>query len=200
MGGDLWRYNFGSYKWKLMIDMPKQDSPEHPGKRSAHSAVAAPNGRDMYVYGGFRFENDVSDAARFAHGKLEDLWLYRYDENRWELVPQVRTQGGREFFAMELVPLRLAGEEHMGLVTFGGVRCNPDCSLRAAMAFFSLLDNKWRSIRVAEEPYSRYQHTMTLYQDALWIFGGESYEPHMYHNSVLRMPWPVPEVSDDSGE
>lgn len=193
--GDLWRYSFETYKWKLMIDMPKADALDHPGKRASHSAVTAPNGKDMYVYGGFRFQDDVSDPKRFAHGKLDDMWVYRYDANKWELVPQVKSQGGREFFSMELVPWTIAADEHIGLVTFAGVQCDPDCSLRGSLAFFSLRDHKWRRIHVTEEPYTRYQHGMSLFQDALWIFGGESYDPHMYHNSVQRLTWP-PQGSD----
>lgn len=188
--GDLWRYSFENYRWMLMIDAPKIDSPQHPGKRSSHAAVTAPNGKDMYVYGGFRFKDDVSDPDRFAHGKLEDMWLYRYDANKWELVPQVKSQGGREFFTMDIAPWRIAGDEHMGLITFAGVQCDPDCSLRGSLAFFSLRDHKWRRIRLAEEAMTRYQHGMTLFRDALWTFGGETYDPHMYHNSVQRIVWP----------
>lgn len=201
--GDLWEYNFKTQRWKLLMDQPQVDHKGHPGKRAAHSAVTALNTKDMYVYGGFRFESDVTDAA-LGSGKLEDLWLYTSADNKWHLMPQVGgAQGGRQFFGMELVPWwkassngELLGKEATshGLVVFGGTLCPTatTCRLVGSTTVYSLDEHRWYSINVKEDPLHRYHHSLSFCEDALWHFGGETYQPHMYHNSVNRLAWPPP--------
>jgi len=128
--------------------------------------------------------------------------LYIVADNRWHLMPQVDgTQGGRQFFDMAVVPwwrdLNQAGNEEVkptshGLAVFAGAQCNPKCNLVGSLAVYSLEQHRWSTVSVEDEPLGKYHSSTVFLQDALWTFGGESYTPHMYHNSVQRMPWPPP--------
>lgn len=194
--GDLWSYRFDEDRWELLMDAPQEDHAGHPGKRAGHSVVVSPCGGKMYVYGGFRFENDVTDTS-LGWGKLEDMWIYHVADNTWERLPQVGgTQGGRQFFSMALVPWWRGDDsdelDGHGLAVFGGTQCNPESKLVGTLTLYSLEEQRWYFINVEEEPLHRYHHTMALCKDALWIHGGETYHPHMYHNSISRFSWPPP--------
>jgi len=198
--GDLWSFDIRSRRWQLLIDKPPEESPDHPGRRVSHAAVTAPNGRDMYVFGGFRFESDVTDASRFPHGRLADLWLYNGADNRWQAIPQLKQNGGRDSFSMVLAPAPQSGDKddasatRAGLLVFGGVHCTPDCALSNSTDFFSLHDQRWSKIHANSPPLHRYHHSAVMHRGSLYIFGGESYEPHMYHNAVERLSWPPPSL------
>lgn len=202
---DVWSFSFRSLEWRMLSERPKEDSPDHPGVRSGHSAVAAPDGARMFVYGGYRFESDVTDPARFPYGRLGDLWLFDIGSNRWQQLPQAESPGNRYAFAMSLVPWfgAAAGkDDDVGLAVFGGTLCNPVCNLTGRLDFFSLITRRWTPVDVAERPLHRYYHSMSFSDGYLWTFGGESFNPYMYHNGVLRLGWPpsalrpAPEITE----
>lgn len=188
--GDLWKFTFQNQKWELLIPDPQDgaSAEEHPGKRGMHSAVAAPNGQDMYIYGGFRWDKDKHNEKQGAFAQ-SDLWLFSSSEKRWKLVPQVASQGRRSDFGMVLYPYKLDGDEEAqtGIVTYAGTQCNPDCNMVPDLAFYSFKTESWHNIEAQNVPMKRYRHTFVVYKDSLLTFGGESYTPHMYHNSVQRI-------------
>merc|ERR1711879_494991 len=116
-----------------------------------------------FVYGGFRFQDDVTDKS-FGWGKLEDLWFYSASDNKWSRMEQVGgTQGGRQFVGMALVPWWKNGSEATlpdshGLAVFGGTQCNPKCSLVGTLSVYSLDDNRWYLIQAENSPMHRYHH------------------------------------------
>jgi len=195
--GDLWRFDLADNTWSLVMDHPEKDHKGHPGKRAAHSAVASATGDGMYMYGGFRFENDVSDTS-LGWGKLEDLWFYSALNNQWTLLEQVGgTQGGVQFFGMDLVPWwktdsEAAEPDGYGLAVYGGTKCNPKCNLAESLTVYSLDNNRWYHVNVEKPPLYRYHHVMSYAAGAVWVHGGESFAPHMYHNAISKFAWPPP--------
>lgn len=167
---------------------PEKDLPGHPGKRGQHAAVVAPNGQDMYVFGGFRWEKD-RHAANEKVRQLNDLWCFSNIDQRWRLVDQATLQGGRANFGMVLHPWRLKGDHQtsLGFMTFGGKHCNPTCGLTGNLSFYSIETNRWYGIHVREVPTPRYQHALVVFKGALWTFGGKNFSTSMYHNSVQRI-------------
>eukprot|EP00928_Gymnodinium_smaydae_P025309 TRINITY_DN20203_c0_g1_i1.p1 TRINITY_DN20203_c0_g1~~TRINITY_DN20203_c0_g1_i1.p1 ORF type:complete len:489 (+),score=88.07 TRINITY_DN20203_c0_g1_i1:87-1469(+) len=208
--GDLWSYELAARRWRLLLAAPAADSEEHPGKRAGHAAVAGPGGKEFFVHGGFRFKDDVSDAERFPWGRLGDLWAYSLEQGRWRQLPQARPANGRANFALNLVSwptteastadgLGAADEKELGLglLAVGGTRCNAtqypqSCSLVADMSFYSLSAGRWLEVNVRNPRLHRYYHSCVLHAGALWLFGGESFQPHMYHNGVDAFAWPPP--------
>jgi len=191
---DLWAYSLRDMRWKLLSDKGKEDSPDHPGIRAAHDAAVGPSGDEMYVYGGFRFANDVSDSTRFAHGKLSDLWRF-CEASGWTSVPQQEMIGGRQFFTLNMVPRYSEDtgvDAEMGLAVTGGTKCNPNCSLVGETDFYSFNEQRWSTVNLRRVPLHRYHHTVVPHMGYLWIFGGESFDPYMYHNAVERLSWPPP--------
>merc|ERR1712232_325143 len=175
--GDLWAYSLEDRTWTLLSNW-SDPVPDHPGIRAAHSAATGPGSKDMYVYAGFRFDTDVIDKERFAVGRLDDLSRWNILAHTWHLVHQQKSIGVRQFFPMELVSWSPSQRENFGLVVMGGTQCNPNCSLVGTTDFFSLSTGIWHRVEVDRAPIHRYQHTMVAHGGALWVFGGESFDPH----------------------
>mmetsp|Transcript_51108 Transcript_51108/g.94584 ORF Transcript_51108/g.94584 Transcript_51108/m.94584 type:complete len:409 (+) Transcript_51108:22-1248(+) len=192
--GDTWAFNFTQESWRLLTQ-ELADARAHPGVRAAHSAVAVQGGSVMYIYGGFRFQEDVASDSPQAFGKLDDLWKFSLVGNRWQEVSQAQHLGGRIFFAMLLLPGE--SQDQPVLAIHGGSHCAPTCSLDGSLLVAPLdaADHNasgqvtWSKVEVESEPRGRYHHTVTYHQGALWLMGGESYDPIIYYNSVLRLPW-----------
>ncbi len=50
----------------------------------------------------------------------------------------------------------------------------------------------WVQLNASDAPTHRYRQSLVLHasEGALYLFGGESYKPYMYHNSVSRLQLP----------
>ena len=70
---------------------------------------------------------------------------------------------------------------------FGGAHCHGRCQCFGDTWTFGLRDTdskQWELYSVATEPITRYKQSAVLVDDVLYTFGGESYQPYMYHNSI----------------
>eukprot|EP00466_Bigelowiella_natans_P021134 jgi/Bigna1/144339/aug1.86_g19047 len=65
---------------------------------------------------------------------------------------------------------------------------NGPCSCREDTWQYDLKRNKWRQLSTGNNPTSRYSHSMVFWNDALYVFGGESMVPYMYHNEIKSLP------------
>ena len=52
---------------------------------------------------------------------------------------------------------------------------------------YDIQSQTWEFQPVTNVPIDQYGQTTEMFQGALFFFGGESYTPYMYHNSVMRI-------------
>ena len=45
----------------------------------------------------------------------------------------------------------------------------------------------WEKQAVEAEPITRYKQTVVVINHTMYSFGGESYQPYMYHNGVMQL-------------
>ena len=165
----------------------EEDDEAHPGVR--HAFAAAPDGGvGFYVHGGTRATARAAGGPRVPFG---DLWRYK-----WRQRVDEGATGGRRLDA----PPKPGPRGHHSLLALGarklllyGVRC----ARRAACATatrrtFDADRAAWSRLNATNAPIHRYRQS--LVRDAetgvVYLFGGESYKPYMYHNAVdaLRLP------------
>ena len=61
------------------------------------------------------------------------------------------------------------------------------CSCTDDLWKYDIQCQTWEFQPVTEVPIARYRQTTKMFQGALYFFGGESYTPYMFHNSVMRI-------------
>ena len=184
---DLWRYDFGGGRWTQLMAAPgEEDDEAHPGVR--HAFAAAPSGGDgFYVHGGTRHRKGGGRPRVFG-----DLWRYNVNANGWT---KVRPAGGGELRPPKPGPrghhslLALGARK---LLLYGGALCTPGCVCYGDTWAFDADRAAWSRLNATNAPIHRYRQS--LVRDAetgvVYLFGGESYKPYMYHNAVdaLRLP------------
>jgi len=52
---------------------------------------------------------------------------------------------------------------------------------------------QWSELNATDMPIHRYRQSMVVHRSegAVYLFGGESYKPYMYHNAVNRLMLPA---------
>ena len=75
------------------------------------------------------------------------------------------------------------------LSLYGGANCTRGCKCRGDTWIYNLANAKFDRVKVApdNEPITRYRQSLVAYEQKLFVFGGESYKPYMYHNSVSEL-------------
>lgn len=179
--GDLWEFDFARNKWTLLMAAPSTDSLQHPGARHGCGHAVDVESQVLYIFGGYNFEGDVRVVdAKF--GPLEDLWAYWRVANDWQRLVPSHPKGGRTYTSLVLLPVEKS------LVLFAGAHCHGRCKCFGDSWTFDLAaGSDWEHLQTGEEPVSRYKQSMVVSDGVLYTFGGESYEPYMYHNSILAL-------------
>ncbi len=103
--------------------------------------------------------------------------------------------GSRTYASLLLMPASVApaptlgGGQSADLLLFAGAHCVGSCKCFGDVSRFNVSSRTWTEISVPEGTLiGRYKQGTVAYRGALYTFGGESYSPYMYHNSVQRLP------------
>ena len=94
------------------------------------------------------------------------------------------------------------------LLLYGGALCNPGCKCYGDSWILGTGEAAaaggpaWRQLNASDAPIHRYRQSLVLAPPAdasvdpqlreLYLFGGESYKPYMYHNAVNRLQLRLP--------
>ena len=190
---DTWRYDFQTKEWSMLADAPAEGDTSHPGRRHAHAAAAVSDG--FYVFGG---NSHVKGSKPI---NWNDVWKFELGTNAWRRVPAASDPAGGG--APAVVP---GARGHHSLVTlsqatlllYGGALCTPGCKCYGDSWLFDVASASWRQLNATAAPIHRYRQTLLLDRPSgdVFLFGGESYKPYMYHNAVdrlrIRMAQPPP--------
>jgi hypothetical protein len=81
------------------------------------------------------------------------------------------------------------------LLLYGGALCIPGCTCHGDTWTFDIGTGQWTEHNATGDPdvpIHRYRQSLVLNapEGALYLFGGESYKPYMYHNAVNRLQLP----------
>lgn len=132
----------------------------------------------------------TSTLRRSQHGQghkpkaFNDLYRFSIDTNSWsQIEPTVNDlPKPRAHFSFLSLSFR-------ALLLYGGARCTPSCVCWGDTWVFDIENARWKALNVSHQPIHRYRQNLVLNQrdGALYLFGGESYQPYMYHNSVDKL-------------
>jgi len=184
---DTWRYDMPTRTWKALAVGQAQDA-NHPGRRHAHDMA---EGVDcVFVFGGGRHGGGMRPQG------FNDLYRYSFAADAWALITPASAAipGPRSHLSF----LALSSK---ALMTYGGALCVPGCKCYGDAWIFDLTTNEWSAVNFTDVdgapvtypspaiPIHRYRQSFMLNDDdgALYLFGGESYQPYMYHNAVDKL-------------
>ena len=189
---DLWAYDFGRNTWRMLIDEPSTSGAVHPGQRHAHGAAAGSRG--FVVWGGVRHEIQPTGERRMKVHILDDLWWYSVDSNEW----QPRTAVGAAPSARSYHSL-VAITPH-AFILYGGAFCQPGCDCFGDTWLLRTRGQsaEWTEVGASHAPIHRYRQSLVRdgSSASLYLFGGESYKPYMYHNAIDRLELPAELIED----
>ncbi|GAB5367822.1 hypothetical protein AAMO2058_001264600 [Amorphochlora amoebiformis] len=170
---DMWAYTFATNQW----EQQHTDNPTGgPGSRFAHAMVAH-NGK-LWMYGGNIY--GVSDKAR------SDLWTFDPSTKIWKFIANKPSSEADTWPAVRAHhAFSYEAGDRPGLYVMGGLRC-PDgpCKCRDDTWRYDFETGTWTELAADQAPIPRYSHAMVYSEDHLYVFGGESMKPYMYHNEV----------------
>ena len=100
------------------------------------------------------------------------------------------------------------------LLLYGGALCNPGCKCYGDSWILGTGEAAaaggvaWRQLNASDAPIHRYRQSLVLAPPAdadtdpqlreLYLFGGESYKPYMYHNAVNRLQLRLPASAEEA--
>uniref|UniRef100_A0A7S3Z3Y3 Uncharacterized protein n=2 Tax=Lotharella globosa TaxID=91324 RepID=A0A7S3Z3Y3_9EUKA len=178
---DLWAFDLEKFTWMMVHG----ETDKGPGSRFAHQMVAH-HGR-LWVYGGNVW--GVSDKAR------SDLWsIDPATELEWRFEGDGKGMDEAAWPAVRAhhVAVYEAGNakgEGAGMYITAGLRCpNGPCKCREDTWRYDFESGSWVELKADNAPIPRYSHSMVLRKDTLYVFGGESMKPYMYHNEIKALP------------
>jgi len=174
-----------------------------PGSRHAIAVAAGGDGRGFYLFGGSRHGK-----TGFRPKVFDDLWYFREADAHAEVADELLgawTFLGKARSGAPLPPAWPAARSHHSLVTlgaesgvdvgvllFGGALCVPGCSCYNDTWVWRPESRRFSPVQVSEPPIWRYRQSLvsTANDGSFFLFGGESYKPYMYHNSVSKLKLP----------
>lgn len=185
--GDIWAYSFSDRRWELLQEEPSAKAAArrssdlvHPGKRHASSMAAVPTG--LYLFGGSRH------GARGAKPRaFDDLWHFNISSSKWSFVKPFSARSPSARSHLSLISLT----PHT-LMLYGGAICVPGCKCHGDTWVYNISTQHWVEVRASTAPIHRYRQNLVFNRidGGVYLFGGESYKPYMYHNSVDRLTIP----------
>lgn len=189
---EMWQYQYDSNAW-VQIQI---ESGPNPGKRHGHGATASPDNTGFYIFGGYCFEDDLNEYQTKV-GPLDDLWYFDLDTKIWTILESSHPSGGRTYGSLAVFSPSIQPNSHH-LMLFAGANCRGSCKCFGDTWTYSLETHTWEMVAVDKEPITRYKQSLVLYKSAIYTFGGESYQPYMYHNSVTKLAWGLEATSSKS--
>lgn len=141
--------------WKELLDKTNCPSP-----RSGHSAVIYSS--SMYIFAGHNGTNVVND--HFRLNLLTCKWEKLSENSDLPSIPSARTSHSA------------AVDDLAGLIyVFGGSGKDFGSSNKSDLFVYVIRDNAWEGLSPqGSGPGARYGHSMTLFNSALYVFGGTS--------------------------
>jgi len=173
---DTWKYDFTTSRWTLLLDGPRNRYTSHPGRRHAHAAAPCEDG--FFIFGGSRHGKKLKPQV------FDDLWRYSASLNTWSQIQPVGLspppRSHHSLIALQVEPTRL--------LLYGGALCIPGCKCYGDTWLFEP-QGRWRLLNASNPPIHRYRQSLVLDEadGSLYLFGGESYRPYMYHNAIDRL-------------
>lgn len=183
----IWSFNVDTNTWKEV-----EQKGITPGKRHGMAVAGDLHGDGFYMFGGFAFKDDVTDLVHLKSGPLEDLWFFSFESNTWTLIQETHPAGPRTYGSAEFINSPLGNAHQLAdpaMLVFGGANCQGSCICHGDTWMFSYHSREWSKFDVGEEPITRYKQATVVYNNGLYSYGGESYKPYMYHNSMMRLQW-----------
>lgn len=181
---DLWVFNLSTLSWSKC---DTQGSP--PSKRAAHSAFVV-HDRFIYVFGG-RYKNlhKVVTSTGLTHTHYSDLYCFDTETMIWSLVkcsgqgPSPRSSTISQLYQTE--------DKEPRLVVIGGYTCTNQYFQYFDDGYeFDINSNVWKKLYNEKLP-SMTSTTSTLYNNSLYVFGGEGVTPYgnktMYSHYIFKI-------------
>lgn len=179
---DTWSFDLSTATWSKHEIRTHQ---AHPGTRYASSYAAV--GDKLYIFGG----------ARRGGFPIDDLWSFEPATGLWtrlsvtaeaqtKLVEDKLWPPGRSYGSLAAATT-LAGAP--ALVLYGGANCTRGCQCKGDSWVYDIAARSFSFVEVSTDalPIARYRQSLVDYNSKLYVFGGESYKPYMYHNSVSEL-------------
>ena len=87
------------------------------------------------------------------------------------------------------------------MLLYGGALCIPGCSCYGDTWIYKHTpggSGAWTQINATDAPIHRYRQNVVAHpsEGAVYLYGGESYQPYMYHNAVNRLKLGEPVASE----
>ena len=185
---DTWRWDFDASTWQLMIPGQEEDA-THPGRRHALAATTPSGAEGFYIFGGCRHVKSGRPLA------FNDLWYYSIGRNAWtKLAPTagLPTPSARSHLSFVSLTSRM-------LLLYGGALCVPGCTCYGDLWLWDVEAKRWAELNASDAPIHRYRQSLVVHptEGAVYLFGGESYKPYMYHNAVNRLELP-PSIASEA--
>ena len=136
----------------------------------------------MYIFGGCRHVKGMRPLA------FNDLWHFSIAANAWKrLAPSPDMPIPNPRSHLSLVPLT----DHI-ILLYGGATCVPGCVCHGDTWTYDDRTGAWELLNATNAPIHRYRQSLVVSgeEGALYLYGGESYQPYMYHNAVNRLQLP----------
>lgn len=181
---DTWAFDLEKNTWRKFQQPPGS---EGPGVRYAVSYAGTAT--HLYIFGG----------ARSGGSPFDDLWAFELAKGLWSSVSPEPKERAKQVVLKQWPPGRSYGSllsaqnsdgrSYLGM--FGGANCSRGCSCKGDTWLYDPATPegkpKFELVRVDAEPITRYRQSTVEYQGRFYIFGGESYKPYMYHNSISEL-------------
>ncbi|KAL6047136.1 Ras guanine nucleotide exchange factor F [Balamuthia mandrillaris] len=162
--GDTHLFHFGERTWRKLQAQGKEDP--GPCPRLGHTLVVFEDA--AYLFGGYGLPWQTTDSTSPIF--LSDLWKFSFESERWEEIKAEGGPSGRRYHS--------AVTKGDCMFVFGGVNLakgNAPTYMNDLYRF-SFVTQRWEKAVVQGliVPIGRCSHTMTVYKNSFFVFGGFS--------------------------
>ncbi|KAL6073663.1 RasGEF domain containing protein [Balamuthia mandrillaris] len=162
--GDTHLFHFGERTWRKLQAQGKEDP--GPCPRLGHTLVVFEDA--AYLFGGYGVPWQTTDSTSPIF--LSDLWKFSFESERWEEIKAEGGPSGRRYHS--------AVTKGDCMFVFGGVNLakgNAPTYMNDLYRF-SFVTQRWEKAVVQGliVPIGRCSHTMTVYKNSIFVFGGFS--------------------------
>jgi len=189
---DTWSFDFATRSWRAIEKgSASKERRYHPGVRHSHSAAADPRGGGFFVFGGSAHGAPLKPLA------FDDLWRFDLARASWTLLEAAPSSGlPPQPWGLAPPPRShssLVAAPNSSLLLYGGALCTPGCRCYGDAWVYHIGGEGrapgWSRVNTSSSPIHRYRQSLVRdpADGSLYLFGGESYKPYMYHNAVDRL-------------